>query len=255
MSNEIVEPEKTEIEPTQNTQLLSQPDRFLEMAIAKGAGMEQIDKFLDLKERFDKEEARKAFHAAFAEFKKNPPKIIKDMVNHQFNSGYTSIGNMVMTASESLGRYGLTTRWDFPVSEKNEIICTCIISHSMGHEENVTLTGVPDNSGKKNPIQERKSARTYLKLETFEAVTGLVSIAGNVDDDGNSSSKPVEFITESQAMDMNTMIADGGIDVDIFNKFLKSKNIEGVESIPASLHERIIKKIKTSIEAKKNDNP
>ena len=38
----------------------------------------------------------------------------------------------------------------------------------MGHEEQVELNGVPDVSGSKNPLQERKSTRTYLKLETFD---------------------------------------------------------------------------------------
>jgi len=64
MSDIVIVPEKNlEIIP------ISQPDRLLEMAISNGADMAQIEKFLDLKERYDKEQARKAYHASFSDFK------------------------------------------------------------------------------------------------------------------------------------------------------------------------------------------
>jgi len=57
---------KTELVENNVTQhpTVSQPDRLLEMAISKGADMAQLEKFMDLKERHDKNEARKDFTLA-----------------------------------------------------------------------------------------------------------------------------------------------------------------------------------------------
>ena len=44
-----------------------------------------------------------------------------------------------------------------------------------------------DANNAKNPLQQVKSTMTYLKIATFEAVTGIASRAGNQDDDGNGA--------------------------------------------------------------------
>ena len=163
------------------------PVQIMQQAKAAGLEISEMKEMLALQKEYEANEARKAFHQALSEFKKNPPQIVKDKLNKQYGSNYTSIGNMVNTVNEALGEAGLNARWDFPPTDGNEIICSCILSHRLGHEESVTLSGPVDTSGAKNPLQGRKSARTYLKLETFEAVTGVASIDGNVNDDGNSS--------------------------------------------------------------------
>jgi len=188
------------------------------MQQAKAAGLEVADmkEMLALQKEYEANEARKAFHKALAEFKKDPPQVIKDMLNAQYESDYVSIGNMVNTVTEELGKFGLNTRWDFPVLEGNAISCTCIMAHELGHEESVTLTGPVDESGKKNPLQGRKSTRTYLKLETFEAVTGMASVSGNNDDDGNSA---VEYITEEQVADLTALMDEVNADKAAFLRY------------------------------------
>jgi len=168
------------------------------------------------------------------------------MVNLQFGSKYTSIGNMVMTASAALAEFGLSTRWSFD-DNSGVIACTCSMSHAMGHTESVTLTGMPDTAGKKNPIQERKSTRTYLKLETFEAVTGLVSVFSNLDDDGNSSGNHVELITEEQATKLHARITDNDLNMDIFLKWAK---VDCIENIKAANFKKMNEGIDESIKAK-----
>lgn len=163
------------------------PVQVMQQAKAAGLEVSEMKEMLALQKEYEANEARKAFHLALSQFKQNPPRIVKDKLNAQYNSNYTSIGNMVNTVNEALGEAGLNARWDFPQGGNGEIVCTCILAHKLGHEESVTLSGPIDTSGAKNPIQGRKSARTYLKLETFEAVTGVASVDGNIDDDGNSA--------------------------------------------------------------------
>lgn len=197
----------------------------------------KLEKLLELKERWDANEARKLYMQAVADFKRNPPVVIKDLLNKQYGSKYTSLANMVNTTNESLSAFGLNARWDF--NQKGGMVTvTCILSHSAGHSERVTLSGPPDKSGSKNPIQEVKSTLTYLKLATFEGVTGIASRDGNADDDGNGAGKGQARITSEQASNLQALLEEVGADKAKFLKYLK---VESLESIPAqAYHDAVV---------------
>lgn len=127
--------------------------------------------------------AKEAFVAAVAAFKANPPTVYKDKDNAQYKSKYTSIGNLVNTVNAALSPHGLATRWN--INQADAIEVTCFLTHAMGHSEYCTMKGPADTSGQKNPLQQIKSTVTYLKIATFEAVTGVASAEANSDDDGN----------------------------------------------------------------------
>jgi hypothetical protein len=147
--------------------------------------VEKLNALLAVKERWEAGEAKKAYTQAMTEFKASAPVVTKDRDNKQYDSRYTSIGNLVNTINPHLSRYGLSARWD--IDQSNGIRVTCVMTHRLGHSESTSMSGPPDNSGKKNPLQEIKSTITYLKAATFEAITGLASTDANLDDDGNGS--------------------------------------------------------------------
>lgn len=161
------------------------PMTMLNMAVQQGADIEKLGQLMALQERWEANEAKKAFVEAMSAFKANPPAVYKDRENKQYDSRYTSIGNLVNTVNSALSQHGLSARWD--VDQSAGIRVTCILTHRQGHSEQCSMSGPPDNSGKKNPLQEIKSTVTYLKVATFEAITGIASTDGNADDDGNGS--------------------------------------------------------------------
>lgn len=217
------------------------PIEVMQQTKAAGLDVSEMKEMLELQKAYEANEARKAFHQALAEFKKDPPQIVKDKWNEQYKSTYTSIGNMVNTVNEAMGPFGLNARWDFPpTDEDNVIVCTCILAHRFGHEESVTLSGPPDTSGAKNALQGRKSTRTYLKLETFEAVTGTASIEGNTDDDGAGAEDPVEYITPEQVADLEALIED--VEANREN-FLKVCKVEELSQIPADKYEGAVMRL------------
>lgn len=163
------------------------PMQMLSMAVAKGVDIDQLTKLMDLQERWEKNEAKKAFLDAKAAFSANPPAVYKDKDNKQYGSKYSSIGNLVNTVNEELSKHGLSTSWN--VNQTEGISVTCVLTHRMGHSESCSMTGPQDSSGSKNPLQQIKSTVTYLKISTFEAVTGIASLDGNADDDGNGYGK------------------------------------------------------------------
>jgi hypothetical protein len=175
----------------------SGPMRLLEIAVQRGASVDELEKLMALAERHDSNEARKAFNVAKAAFNAEDINITKDKENKQFGSMYTTIGNLVNTVRPFLGKHGLSADWTF--SQANGIEVTCILSHERGHSERVTLKVPADTSGAKNPLQQIKSSITYARSATFEAVCGLASSAdSNLDDDGNDSG----VITQQDKQDL-----------------------------------------------------
>ena len=235
------------------------PMQQFQQAKAMGLTLEEMKGMLEVQKEWEANEARKGFHAALSEWKEHPPKIIKDLINLKYGSAYSSIGNTVNTCNESMGPFGLNARWDYPGSTNMALITvTCILSHTLGHEEKVTLVGEPDKSGSKNPLQERKSARTYLKLETYEAVTGIASIAGNKDDDGNSSGKVstpyIEAISKDQALTISAKITDNNLDSEAFIKWISKffpYTKGNADKLSIDHYAKVIAKLDASIDAHK----
>ena len=195
------------VAPKPPTEVDNSPSGLLAVAVARGASVEELDKLLALKERFDAEEARKAYTAAMALFKQNAPQIFKDKkVTYDTADGTTTyhhatLGQVANVIASSLGEYGLSHGWSME-QQDNLISVTCTITHEAGHSESTTLAAGPDTSGKKNPIQAVASTVTYLERYTLLAITGMA--AHEADDDGELGGQ--EFITPEQVQELEGLI-------------------------------------------------
>ena len=195
----------TDLQPVQTNEPQSIM-RLVEAALTKpDFDVVKLQALLAMKERWEANEAKKAYVEAMVLFKQNCPLVYKDKENKQYKSRYTSIGNLVNTINESLGLYGLSASW---IPAQSEVITvTCRLTHRMGHSEEATMHGPPDVSGQKNALQQIKSTQTYLKIATFEAIVGIASSDGNMDDDGTGKAPHVmddavkaDFISQIEAI-------------------------------------------------------
>ena len=156
-----------------------------------GIDVDKLEKLFEIQERWEANEARKAYHQAMADFKANPPEILKDKKvsfknNDQTTTSYShaTLHNVTSVINAELSKHGLTASWTTGQSDKG-VSVTCRITHIMGHSEETTLVAPADGSGKKNSIQAIGSTVTYLERYTLFAITG---IAGkDQDDDGNGA--------------------------------------------------------------------
>jgi len=208
------------------------PDKMIPMAVEQGKDLDYIEKLMVLERRWKDDKAREAYFVALAEFKKQPLAVTKDKVNNQYNSRYTSIGNLVNTVATAMAPFGLNARWD--IDQSDGIKVTCVLSHTLGHSESVSMSGPPDTSGKKNDLQQIKSTVTYLQSATFQSVTGVVS-QDTIDDDGNGAG--AEPITESQLSTLVDLIAASETDQ---VKFLAWLGIKTLEEIPQEKYKRAL---------------
>lgn len=183
--------EQTEIqrvEPTQSpimklAEMVNQSDGKID-----AAGLKEL---LAVQMTWEANEARKAYVEAMAAFKANPPQIVKDRtVSYgQTKYNHASLANVTACINSALSGHGLSAAWkteQIPATEqeKAKVQVVCKITHIMGHSEETSLSALPDDSGKKNLIQQIGSTVTYLQRYTLLALTGLAT--QEQDDDGGA---------------------------------------------------------------------
>ena len=223
---------------TISTQAGSSPASMMQAALNSGVDIEKLEHLLELQQKWEANEARKAYHEAMALFKANPPKIEKDRkVSYKAGGGMTeyshaSLANVCEKINSGLGEYGLSAAWKTEQAEKG-ITVTCTVTHKLGHSESTSLFAAPDTSGSKNSIQAIGSTISYLERYTILALTGLAT--GDMDDDGASSSRPVEYITEKQVSELTDMINDTKTDETKFLAYIGTSlkcEVDSIQNIP-----------------------
>jgi len=171
---------------------------LIQLAIDKNADMNKLEKLMELHLIHEERQAKKAYHKAMADFKKNPPEIIKDKtVSHSGMSyKHASLGNITACINSELTKQGLSASWDISQENNNLVKVTCFITHELGHSESCEMIAPPDDSGKKNKIQQIASTVSYLQRYTLLAVTGLAS--NEADNDGQTEQLSKKTISAEQ---------------------------------------------------------
>lgn len=160
------------------------PLAMLHAAIERGATIEVLTKLMDLSDRWERAQARKAFDDAIAAAKAEIPPIPKNREGHN-NRRYADMAGIAKIVDPIISKYGLSYR--FRTTQTDRILVTCVLSHRGGHYEENTLAGPADMSGSKNAIQAIGSALTYLQRYSLVQALGLSS--EEIDDDGAAMDK------------------------------------------------------------------
>lgn len=189
----------------------------------------KLTQLLEVKERWEANEARKAFIEALNAFKANPPEIVKDKeIKHgeKHVAWYAGLDQVSSAIAKALTAHQLSHRWDTEQKEGGIIRVTCILTHERGHSERTTLQASPDNTGAKNAVQAIGSTVTYLQRYTLLAATGLAT--AEQDDDGSGAT---EFITPEQKDALIALIQETSTDT---KKFLIHFDVPYVDHLPAA---------------------
>lgn len=200
------------------------PMMMLQTAVDQGADLDKLTKLMDLQERWEANEAKKAFVAAMNAFQEKAPTIDKTRDGH--NIKYAGLAETLEQIRELMTECGLSHSWK-TLTENGFISVTCCVTHALGHQECTTLTAGADDSGKKNAIQAMGSTVSYLQRYTLYAILGLAS--KEQDDDGGSFG--MDTITTEQAAKLDTDIVQSGADRAKFYNFFK---ISDIRELPAA---------------------
>lgn len=219
------------------------PMDMIDRALASNASPDTLERLLALQERWEANQARKAFDEAMAAAKAEIPVISKNrVVDFTSPKGRThykheDLAEVARTVNPILSRHGLSYRFRTSSVANEPISVTCVVSHRLGYSEENTLTAGRDESGNKNSIQAIGSTLTYLQRMTLKAALGL---AAAEDDDGKASSSRAEDVTAISKDQIGTILAlitETGTDIE---KFCQYMQIEAVPHITVSQYQRAV---------------
>lgn len=180
------------IEQEAPAQILT-PLAMIDRALSSGASVEVLERLMALQERYDANQARKAFDNAVAAAKGEIGPIVKDrQVDFTSQKGRTnykheSFAGIDAAIKPALDKNGLSFRYR-ATQEGGRVTVTCVLAHRDGYSEETTLSAGNDTSGNKNDIQAIGSATTYLQRYTLKLALGLSTT--DKDDDGKATDEP-----------------------------------------------------------------
>jgi hypothetical protein len=182
----------TELVKTSGAISTPTPADLLRIAVDKGADLDKLEKLMDLQARWEASQARKAYTEAMTALKSRDLTVRKDKSVSFSGTAYThsSLAEVVETVVRHMSEVGLSHRWTVAQDGKS-ITVQCVITHELGHSEAVSMTAPPDESGKKNQIQQIASTITYLQRYTLMSACGLAS-RDMPDDDGHGARDKTE---------------------------------------------------------------
>lgn len=223
--------QKVEVLPEQRPSTALTPMDMINQAVASGANVETLGKLMELQERWDRNQARKAFDEAVAAAKAEIPPVGRNATGHN-SKRYADFAAIARVVDPIITKHGLGYR--FSTAQDELINVTCVLFHKAGHSEQTTLSGPSDTTGNKNAIQAIGSTLTYLQRYSLVQMLGL---AAGDDDDGASQDAgdtiSPEQLTELQA----TIAANSATDPKLKDAFLKHMRVESLAAIPAARFE------------------
>jgi len=209
-------------EPARNERAaLLTPPEMLSSALERGMSIEVITRLMDLSDRYQATQARRAFDEAISDAKSRIPVIPKSSKGHN-DKRYADFAAIARVVDPIISEVGLSYR--FRTTQTDRISVTCVLSHKAGHSEETTLSGPADASGSKNAIQAIGSTLTYLQRYTLVQALGL---AASDDDDGKVAGSG-ETITEEQVAILRELLEATGSDHQRFLAFVRRDHLADI---------------------------
>lgn len=145
--------------------------------IDKSPDPASLEKLMDLQERYEAGEARKAFAAAMVALKAELPSILgRDKTVAFGTTRYThvSLAAAMEAITPHLTRYGFSISWN-PATQADQVSVTCRLTHAAGHHEETTISAPVDRMGNKSAVQGVASTITLLSRYTALSLLGIAT--------------------------------------------------------------------------------
>jgi len=229
------------------------PTDLLALALEKGLDTETLGKFMDLQERYEKNEARKAYAADMVRCQKAMPAVIADSPNDQTESFYAKLGKITAAITPIYTKHGFSISFGEEIAAKEgDIRITARVMHKLGHGETFFYDLAPDLAGikgsvNKTPIHAKASSTTYAQRYLTKMIFNLAILSE--DDDGNAAGGTAPGrITEEQGMELDALVSENGLS---HKGIQREFRVAGWPQIPADKFEKVKARIMQLIEVRK----
>ncbi len=220
------------------------PLTMIDKALSSGATPETLEKLMSLQERWEENQARKAFIASMALARAKFGPILKRNDGYLSRYKYETLSDVMAAVDGPLGDHGFSYDWITEDVDGGRIRVTCVITHEAGHSRKNSLSGDPketaDAKANMNGFQRMGGAVTYLQRYTLKAALG---IAADKDTDGASRDKIVEgsqTVNADEFIYLRKLIEDCGA---VEAKVLASVNAEALETMTQKQYREAVSKL------------
>lgn len=195
--------------PQENTAIQRQHDTpmtMIDRAIELKADPAQVEKWMELQERYEKREAEKAYASAMHECQQAMPAIHKGDKNTQTNSTYTKLEDVQKHARPVYAAHGFSLSFgEAPCETEGFKRTICDVVHVQGHTKRYHLDLPIDGIGPKgnaiggmNRVQGCISTTSYGQRRLLCMIFNITLT--DEDDDGRGAS--IERVSEEQAIQL-----------------------------------------------------
>ncbi len=247
-ANAITIMEPGEALPAARQSMALSPMDILHTAVSGGADIATVQHLMDLSDRWEATQARKAFNNAIADLRAElRPIIKKSKVDFTFNNkrtnyDYEDLATIAEFVDPLLSKHGLNYR--FRLEQPPGLVTViCIISHRDGYYEENPLSAKADSGAGKNDIQAVGSTVSYLERYTLKAALGLSAAK---DDDGRGRGTPDQqqppepdqpaqgddpvLVSAEQIKEIEALIVKAGADRVAFLEYIDATDVPAIQA-------------------------
>jgi hypothetical protein len=205
--------------------------------------VDKMMKLLEMRERIQGEEARKAFNAAMSAAQAEMPAVVRNAKNDQTKSKYATLEAIADAIQPIITKHGFGLSYgtdDCPKEGYYRV--TCDVTHEAGGEKKYHADIPIDGSGMKGNANKTAThafgstmsyGRRYLKLMIFD-------IATKDDDDGNKAGKSEETLSDEQIGTIVELLDSYSIPRE---QFLKILHVESLADVYANRFDDVVRLI------------
>lgn len=174
--------------------LSGDPAQLISQAIAAGASVDVIERFLTMRRELKSEAAKEAFERAMSGFQSECPVIIKTVPGYGNNYRFAPLDHIISQVKGLLQKYEFNYTITSDVAE-GWVKAFCKVTHSAGHFE-ISEFKTPIDGNQKNLMstpQRYGAAMTFTKRYAFCNAFGILT----ADEDIDAGEKPKRPTGES----------------------------------------------------------
>ena len=211
------------------------PAQMLQTALERGMDAQMIKELMDMKYRWESDEARKAYASAMVRAQASAKKVVAKAYNDQTKSKYADIGAVADAVVPALSEQGIALSfYEGETPKEGHVRVCCDITHELGHvvTRHIDMPIVTTGTGGKTMmtlIHATGSAMTYGR----RYLTLMIANVKVGDDDGQGAG--VDTVTPEQAKILKDLLAE--VNGDTVN-FLKAcgSTAPSVDELPARMY-------------------
>jgi hypothetical protein len=228
------------------------PADLLRIAVVGGADVEKLERLMALQERWEKEQARKAFFAAMNRVQSQVEPIIKRSVNQQTRSKYAKLEAVNRVLKPLMTQEGFSVAFSEGEGKDGQVRVNAMVMHKDGHSQEYHVDLALDNKGmqgavNKTEVHGKASTLSYGRRYLATLIFDLAFL--DEDDDGNQG-KHAAIISEKQAATLADLCNASGSSIE---GVCRSAGVESLAEYPLAAFGYVCGQLKKRADAKQKE--